>query len=157
MGDALELPLGKLFSLLAKDYMGTFSNRLKHLPISRYYYPLLLIHEAQGSLNQQNLADELQVDKVSVVRIVDYLSENNLLERRQNPRDRREQLLRITPAGEKLIEQIRQAIADTNELCLAGFTAADIARLETYLSRLSANLKQQPQDSYKIEFIKSEN
>lgn len=156
MNDTREMPLGKLFSQLAKDYVGTFSKRLEKLPINRYYYPLVLIKEAKGKISQQALADELYVDKVSVVRIVDYLSENGLIERKQNPNDRREQHLHLTAAGEKLVPEIRQAMVDTNELSLQGFSKEEVCQLEKMLSRMACNLKQQPQDSFHVEFFKSE-
>lgn len=156
MSETREMPLGKLFSQLAKDYIGTYTKRLEGLPISRYFYPLIIIHEAQGSLSQQSLADELYTDKVSVVRIVDYLSQNGLVERKKNPEDRRQQLLHLTPAGEKLIPPIRQAMTDTNKLSLNGLKKSEVSLLENMLSRIACNLKQQPQNSFHVEFYKSE-
>lgn len=151
-----EMPLGKIFSDLAKDYLGTFSKRLEHLPINRYHYPLLVVFEGGGKLSQQCLANELQVDKVAVVRMVDYLSENGLVRRKQNSRDRREQLLQLTPAGEKLIPEIRQAMIDTNQLATEGFSAEETCRLEKLLSKMLCNLRQQPQNSFHVEIFKSD-
>lgn len=157
MEEKREMPLGKLFSQLAKDYVGSFTQRLGGLPISRYFYPLLLIDEANGKLSQQALANGLNVDKVAVVRMVDYLEENGLVARQKNPEDRREQLLLITPAGRKLVPQIRQAMAETNDLSLHAFSEKEVGQLEKLLSRVICNLKKQPQDSYHVEFIKNEN
>lgn len=156
MSQTREMPLGKLFSQLAKDYVGTFTRRLEGLPIKRYFYPLVLIHEADGKLSQTLLADELFVDKVTVVRMIDYLSEHNCVARKQNPADRREQLLELTSEGKKLVPVIRQAMIETNALSLNHLDNDEVEILENALSRIACNLKQQPQDSYKVEFIKDE-
>lgn len=156
MSSTREMPLGKIFSQLAKDYVGTFTKRLEDLPIKRYFYPLVLIHEADGKLSQSSLADELFVDKVSVVRIIDYLSEKKCVMRRKNPADRREHLLELTSEGRKLVPKIRQAMIETNALSLNHLNSLDVEALESALSRIACNLKQQPQDSYKVEFIKDE-
>ncbi len=157
MKEKREMPLGKLFSQLAKGYVGTFTKRLEGLPINRYFYPLILIEDANGTLSQQSLANELLVDKVAVVRMVDYLSDNGLVIRRQNPEDRRQQLLQLTEAGKKMTPLIRKAMIETNQLSLDCFSSEEIVQLENLLSRLICNLKQQPQDSYHVEFIKNEN
>lgn len=150
------MPLGKLFHQLTKEYVGTFTKRLDALPINRNFYPLMLIHEGQGKLSQQCLANELRMDKVAVVRIVDYLSEHDCVVRKQNPADRREQLLQCTATGESYIPEIRKAMIETNELCLDGLNPDEVKKLEEILSKVTCNLHRQPQNSYDIEFIKKE-
>ncbi|MFZ6051198.1 MarR family winged helix-turn-helix transcriptional regulator [Halocola ammonii] len=151
-----ELPLGKLFGQLTKEYVGTFSKRLEHLPIKRHFYPLMLISQGNGRLSQTCLAGELHLDKVSVLRLVDYLSEHDCVERRQNPEDRREQFLHCTELGESYIPDIKKALIETNELCLEGLDSEEVKLLEKLLSRVTCNLHHQPQDTYSIEFIKKE-
>lgn len=150
-----EKPLGKVFNELTKAYVSTFSKRLQHLPIKRHYYPLLLINEAKGSLSQTCLAAHLLMDKVGVVRLVNYLSNNNLVARTTNPADRREQLLSCTSKGKALIPEINKALANTNELCLNGLSSQETQLLQKLLAKISCNLHEQPQDSYAINFIKT--
>ena len=151
-----EIPLGKLFSQLTKEYVGTFTKRLENLPITRHFYPLVLIAEAEGKLSQTCLAHELNMDKVSVVRLVDYLSEHGCVVRKQNPADRREQLLQCTKLGESYIPDIQKAMIETNELSLEGLNSEEVKILEKMLSKVTCNLRHQPQDTYNIEFIKKD-
>jgi len=151
-----ELPLGKLFSQLTKEYVGTFTKRLEHLPIKRHYYPLMLIYQGKGKLSQTCLSGELHFDKVSVLRLVDYLSEHGCIERKQNPADRREQFLQCTKLGESYIPDIEKALVETNELCLEGLNTEEVRMLEKMLSKVTCNLHHQPQDTYSIEFIKKD-
>jgi|AntRauTorcE11897_2_1112592.scaffolds.fasta_scaffold77562_2 DNA-binding MarR family transcriptional regulator len=156
MNQTRELPLGKLFSQLTKEYVGTFSKRLDHLPIKRHFYPLMFIYEGKGKLSQTCLAGELHLDKVSVLRLVDYLSEHGCVVRKQNPADRREQLLQCTKLGESYIPDIQKAMIETNELSLEGLNSEEVKILEKMLSKVTCNLRHQPQDTYNIEFIKKD-
>ncbi|MEX2484251.1 MAG: MarR family transcriptional regulator [Brumimicrobium sp.] len=111
-------PLGKLFGLLTKQYISILSAKLENIPLKRYYYPFWLIAENNKSITQQNLSKHLQVDKVVVVRIVDYLENEGFIKRLPNPEDRRSHLLEITKKGEPYVEVIENAIKDTDQLFL---------------------------------------
>jgi MarR family transcriptional regulator for hemolysin len=156
MDDFEETPLGKLFNQLTKGYVGTFSKRLENLPIKRHFYALMLIYKANGKWSQTDLASELQMDKVSILRMVDYLSEHGCVKRKTNPLDRRGQLLHCTDKGSSLIPAISDAMIETNTLCLDGFTAKETLFFEKMLFKVGFNLQHQPQDIYNIKFIKKD-
>jgi DNA-binding MarR family transcriptional regulator len=151
-----EIPLGKLFSQLTKGYVGVLSKRLENLPLKRHFYPLMLIYEAGGTLSQTLLASELHMDKVSIVRMVDYLSDHGCVMRQKNPADRREQLLKCTAKGASFIPEIRKAMTETNAYCLDGLCDEEVDMLENMLSKVGFNLQDQPQDGYDMKFIKKD-
>jgi DNA-binding MarR family transcriptional regulator len=91
-----EVPLTFPLSLLTKQYVGVMFRKLAHVGIEKYYTAMILIENAGGKLNQQNLADEMRIDKASVVRMVDYLVDKGFVVRQQNPTDRREYFLVLT-------------------------------------------------------------
>ena len=111
-------PLGKLFGNLTKQYIGILSNQLKEVPIERYFYPFLTIAKNSGEFTQQQLADKLSVDKVLMVRIIDYLEKNHFVERMINPADRRCHLLTVSKEGKKYISTIEKALQQTDQLFL---------------------------------------
>jgi MarR family transcriptional regulator, transcriptional regulator for hemolysin len=111
-------PLGRIFGFLTKQYIGYLAKRMEHTPISRYYFPLYLIGKNSGAISQQELADQLLTDKVSMVRILDNLTEDGYIERKVNPNDRRQHLLHITAAGKPWVEEIEQALRETDALFL---------------------------------------
>jgi len=55
-----------------------------------------------------------------------------------------------------LIPEIRQAIVETNERCLDGFSPTEVKQFKTLLSQLELNLRNQPQDTYDMKFIKKD-
>lgn len=110
-----EWPLGRFFSILTKQYIGKVVMLLEHTPVDRYYFPLYLIGKNNGTINQQELADQLLMDKVSMVRILDALQKDGFIERKTNPEDRRERRLHITPKAEPWIIEIEKGIKEANE------------------------------------------
>ena len=67
------LPLGKVFGFLTKKYIGIVSEKMRTTPIADNYFALLTIGLNSGKISQQELADHLLTDKVSLVRILDSL------------------------------------------------------------------------------------
>lgn len=60
--------------------------------------------------SQQQLATEMGVTGPAVVGLVDELDRNGWIERARNPEDRREHVLRLTPAGQQRLAEARQVI-----------------------------------------------
>src|SRR5579872_2892995 len=74
---------------------------------------LVRLREQEG-LSQVDLADVLELQPISRVRLLDRLVEHGLVERRADPRDRRANRLFLTAAGRKLaddLDSLRDAIA----------------------------------------------
>lgn len=118
-----NVPLGKLFAILTKQYLGTLSEKLEHLPIDRYYYSFWIISENDGKINSKQLGDIVRTDKVMVVRIIKYLTEMNLVEKRQHPIDKRSFLLHITENGKKYVPDVTQALIETDQEFTEAFDA----------------------------------
>lgn len=114
-----ELTLGRMLGFLTRQYIGFLAKRMTHTPVERYYYPLYLIGKNSGTISQQQLANHLLTDKVSMVRILDVLAEEGYIERRVNPEDRRQHLLHVTKKGEPWIGEIEQALNETDDFFLS--------------------------------------
>ena len=68
----------------------------------------------QEGLNQAALAEQMDLQPISLARLLDRLQGQNLIERREDPADRRAYRLYLTPAGRALVDdldEIRTAIA----------------------------------------------
>lgn len=149
-------PLGRVFGELAKEYIGIFNHKLKHLPINRYYYSLLVIEKYEGDLSQTELGDELYLDKASVVRMLDYLEKAGCITRCQNPCDRRAHILNLTEKARKMIPEIEKAINETNQLCLRKFKTREMNGFEAGLNQVKENLQKEPKNQYKIHLVKND-
>ena len=127
------LPLGKVCAVITKQYLSVLGSKLNHLPIKRYYYAFWVIAKNDGQITQKDLSTVLNADKVIIVRIVDYLSEKQFIERKENPEDRRSHLLAMTKTGEQYVADVEKAMEETDEALLH---ALPDERKENFISDL---------------------
>ena len=69
----------------------------------------------QEGLNQASLAEQMDLQPISLARLLDRLQSQNLIERREDPADRRAYRLFLTPEGRALVDDldaVRTEIAD---------------------------------------------
>jgi MarR family transcriptional regulator for hemolysin len=66
---------------------------------------LFRLRQNEG-LSQVDLADVLELQPISLVRLLDRLVEHGLLERRHDPKDRRANRLFLTAKGRKLVDDL---------------------------------------------------
>jgi DNA-binding MarR family transcriptional regulator len=119
-----ELPLWLQLNKVSRRYMDALAARLGHLGIRRHYFLLVAIGEGKGSLNQQQLADLLEVDKVAMVGILDSLAGDGFVRRTRSREDRRKQHIVLTAKARKAIPEIRRTIRELNLLASAGMPPA---------------------------------
>jgi MarR family transcriptional regulator for hemolysin len=72
--------------------------------------PLLVLSRQGENVRQGVLADELGIEGPSLVRLIDLLQAEGLVERREDPTDRRAKTLHLTRAGEAKVEQTNRIL-----------------------------------------------
>ena len=98
-------------SRLLRNYI---DHRAKGCGTTRAQWIVLFRLRQQEGLSQVDLADVLELQPISLVRLLDRLVEHGLLERRPDPKDRRTNRLFLTRAGRQLVDDLdslRDAIA----------------------------------------------
>ncbi len=98
-------------SRLLRNYI---DHRAKTRGTTRAQWIVLFRLRDQEGLTQVDLADVLELQPISLVRLLDRLVEHGLLERRPDPKDRRANRLFLTKAGRQLVDDLdglRDAIA----------------------------------------------
>jgi MarR family transcriptional regulator for hemolysin len=89
-------------------------HRAKARGTTRAQWIVLFRLREQEGLSQVDLADVLELQPISLVRLLDRLVEHGLLERRHDPKDRRANRLFLTTRGRELVDELdslRDAIA----------------------------------------------
>lgn len=146
------IPLGKTFTSLAKQYLGVLAEKSAPMGITRFSYPLLIIHNENDNITQQRLSDILRTDKVTTVRIIDYLSKKGLVKRQVNKEDRREHLLIMTSKGKKIIPDLHKAYAEIEKEALKGLSKKQVEDFHHCLSKVQDNLSLLPSRKINIKF-----
>jgi len=117
-------------SRLLRNYI---DHRAKGRGTTRAQWIVLFRLREQEGLSQVDLAEVLELQPISLVRLLDRLVDHGLLERRPDPRDRRANRLFLTQAGRQLVDDLdslRDSIATD---VLQGIPAA---KIETSLEAL---------------------
>jgi DNA-binding MarR family transcriptional regulator len=98
-------------SRLLRNYI---DSRAKTRGTTRAQWIVLFRLRQQEGLSQVDLADVLELQPISLVRLLDRLVDQGLLKRRPDPKDRRANKLFLTQKGRKLVDDLdslRDAIA----------------------------------------------
>jgi MarR family transcriptional regulator, transcriptional regulator for hemolysin len=90
-------------SRLLRNYI---DQRAKSRGTTRAQWIVLFRLRQQEGLSQVDLADVLELQPISLVRLLDRLVEQGLLERRHDPRDRRANRLFLTVTGRQLVDDL---------------------------------------------------
>src|SRR5260370_33501794 len=90
-------------SRLLRNYI---DNRAKGRGTTRAQWIVLFRLRQQEGLSQVDLADVLELQPISLVRLLDRLVAHGLLERRHHPRDRRANRLVPTGNGPQLVDDL---------------------------------------------------
>ena len=90
-------------SRLLRNYI---DHRAKSRGTTRAQWIVLYRLRQQEGLSQVDLADVLELQPISLVRLLDRLVEHDLLERRHDPKDRRANRLFLTASGRQLVDDL---------------------------------------------------
>ena len=115
--------------------------RARQFGISRAQWVVLLRLDRSEGLNQSELADILELQPITVTRLLDRLAASGLIERRADPNDRRANRLYLTPAARPLIAQLVDLGSEMMETVLAGFDRKEVERMLQDLGLVKENLK----------------
>jgi len=116
-----------------------FDRRAIGLGVTRAQWKVLFRLTRQPGMRQIELADLLDVEPITLTRIIDRLQEAGLVERSSDPSDRRVWRLHVTAKAQPLVEKLR-AIAD--EMAAETFSGVDPSEIEItrrVLERLREN------------------
>jgi MarR family transcriptional regulator for hemolysin len=96
-------------------------------------------------LKQAELADMLDLQPITLTRLLDSLCENGLIERHPDPDDRRAKRLFLTPAARPLLERLSVLGEELMASALEGLDDQRISSLQTELSVIKENLRRAAQ------------
>jgi MarR family transcriptional regulator for hemolysin len=132
--------LGFLLHEVARLLRRRFEQNARGSGLTRSQWQVLAYLAQNEGIYQSGLADLLEIEPITLCRIVDKLQALGLVERQPDPSDRRVWLLHITPAARPKLTQLGKLGEVTRGEALAGVSEADTERLLKTLQALKANL-----------------
>ena len=142
MADAPDRTLGFLLHDVARLLRKRFEQnaRASGFGLTRSQWQVLAMLARNEGIHQGGLAELLDIEPITLVRIIDRLEEAGLVERHLDAQDRRVRVLRLTPAASPVLQDMRTIGAATREQALDGIAASDRQQLMQTLQAMKANL-----------------
>jgi DNA-binding MarR family transcriptional regulator len=122
--------------LLRRD----FARRAQPLGMTESQWRVLARLSANQGVSQAALADIMEIQPITLVRLIDRLEAAGLVERRPAPKDRRAFQLWLTPNAAPLLDRIWDLGHATREAALAGLSAAQREQMIDALIAIRTNL-----------------
>jgi MarR family transcriptional regulator for hemolysin len=115
--------------------------RARQYGMTRAQWAVLFRLDRSEGLKQSELAELLDLQPITLTRLLDRLSDNGLIERRADPNDRRVNRLFLTPAARPLLERLTVLGEDMMGTVLAGLDAKTSERMLRDLGLVKENLR----------------
>jgi MarR family transcriptional regulator for hemolysin len=138
-------PMNREFAFTIMDVarmIKTYADqRGRQFGISRAQWAVLVRIDRSEGLKQSELAEILDLQPISLTRLLDRLADNKLIERRADPSDRRANRLFLTPAARPLLGQLADLGEDMMATVLDGLDAKTVERTLRDLEHVRENLR----------------
>lgn len=133
--------MGFLIGDISRLIRRTFDQRAKEIGVTRPQWRVLTWLKRHEGINQSALADKLELDAMTLCRMVDRLQDAKLVERRPDPADRRAWQLFMTSKGWALSNQLEPIGEQLLQDALADMPDRDREHLQVLLELFRSNLQ----------------
>lgn len=136
MTDSVGFLIGDTARLIRRR----FDERARVIGVTRPQWRTLTMLSRHEGINQGKLAELLEVEPITLCRMVDRLEEAGHVERRRDPTDRRAWRIHLTESARPLIAKLRAIADDLLAQALDGVDDDARAQLTATLDRIRTNL-----------------
>jgi DNA-binding MarR family transcriptional regulator len=138
--EAVDAYTGFLLRKVSAASFEAFSRIAADYGLHPMHFGMLNIIEAEEPVSQQELSRRTGIDPSTMVGRMDVLYEQGLVERERSAEDRRTYEIRLSPAGRKLLDELRARAREHGERFFAALTPAERKQLHELLAKLAASL-----------------
>lgn len=139
------LPLSREFAFTLNDVarlLRTYADyKAAQFGITRAQWAVLVRLDHSEGFNQSELAEVLDLQPITLTRLLDKLCDSGLIERRPDPDDRRAKRLFLTAAARPLLRQLGALGEETMAGAMEGVSPSDIEQMISRLAIVKENLR----------------
>lgn len=136
----MEDTIGSMLADVSRLIRRSFDERARGIGVTRPQWLVLTTLNRHEGKNQGSLAELLVMEPITLCRMVDRLQEADLVERRQDPTDRRAWQLFLTPKARELLKDLKPLGTEVMALALEGISEDERDHLRQSLDRIRQNL-----------------
>jgi MarR family transcriptional regulator, transcriptional regulator for hemolysin len=132
--------LGFLVSDIARLLRRGMDRRLQSLGLTQAQWRAIVHLSRSEGMTQAMLAESLEIQPITLTRLIDRMEAAGWVERRTHPLDRRAVQLFLTPQSQPILEEMHARAADTLNDATHGVTPRALRQLVTTLEHIKQNL-----------------
>jgi len=134
---------GHLLGETARIWRTKLDQRLRPLGLSQAKWRVLLhLNMARDDLTQKELSERLGIEGPSLVRLLDRMEDDDWVERRASPNDRRAKTIHLTARALETLREIKRIAAKLRGELLSGISADELAMVSDALQRIKLRAEQ---------------
>ncbi len=138
----LDRSFGFVLHDIARLLRKRYEQRARSLGVTRAQWQVLAHLQRHEGINQSGLADLLELEPITLARLVDRMEQAGLVQRRDDPADRRAHRLYLTARAAPLLERSRVVGDAVRAEAFAGIADDERERLLGLLLRVRGNLSE---------------
>lgn len=128
---------------IARRWRKLLDERLKDLGVTQARWSTMVaLHRGGEGVTQRELAELMAIENPTLVRLLDNLEEQKLIERRPCEKDRRARRLHLTPRGGQFMEQLDDRAEGLRDQLLAGISDDELETCLNVFDRVLHNAEQ---------------
>ena len=131
---------GFLLKEVSRRYVMRFEVRAREISLNLAQAKALVRLEKNEGVSQARLAELAEVDAMTMVRILDRMEAEELLERRPDPADRRARCLYLTAKARPILSEIWRLSEEVRAEVFAGVSKGEREQFMDVLERLYDNI-----------------
>jgi DNA-binding MarR family transcriptional regulator len=124
----------------AKKLADEFNRRLQEHGTTRVQWIALFYIGKAGEISQKELSDYMDIKESSMVRLIDRMEKEELVERRKDSEDRRITKIILTDKGKFLIEELMPRGQEFQDDVLKGISKENLEVFKEVLQRMTDNI-----------------
>lgn len=124
---------------IASQIRKCFDRRVQHLGLTRSQWRVLCILRRHPGIRQIQLADMMEVEPITLVRLLDRMVKSGWIERKPHPEDRRANQIYLTGKVQGVVDEMKHISISIRQHALDGFTQEEHDVLLRYLERMKTN------------------
>lgn len=141
MADTPEPNPLKLLGRVARGFTRIVDGGLRELGLAAGQLPVLVSLKKSKALSQAELARIAQVEQPSMAQLLARMERDGLVERVDDPEDKRSRLISLTPLAAKRLPKAKLLMDAHVEKALADFSPEEVEQLTALLLRVDANVE----------------
>lgn len=143
----LQRDVGWLIYDVSRLLMRSFEKRVREVGLTPHQWRVLLQIGRREGQTQTEIAEETEIARAPLGRLLDKLEEQGVIERRQDPNDRRaKRIYLVEREGKTIMEPFREQANEQFETVYSKLPDFELVELIRMLDRIKANIQSAEQE-----------